>query len=108
MHLIDIQELEYKDIEEYFPELSKNGAQLILHMGLGLVGEAGEIANDLKKWHRGDFGIIELVDRMSKELPDVLIYLVLMAGALNIDIEDAWKEKKAYNDQRYRKTQSGV
>ncbi len=29
-------------------------------------------------------------------------------GALNIDIEDAWKEKKAYNDKRYRTVQSGI
>ena len=103
MDLIDIQELEFGDVKDYFPELAEDGAQLILHMGLGLVGEAGEIANDLKKWHRGDFDVSELVDRMGKELPDVLIYLVLLAGALNINLEEVWEIKKEFNDARYRR-----
>ncbi len=102
MHLLEIQELEYGDVEEYFPELAKDGAQLILHMGLGLVGEAGEIANDLKKWHRGDFDSFELATRLGTELPDVLIYLVLLAGALNINLEEVWEIKKEYNDRRFR------
>ncbi len=108
MDLLDIQELEFKDVEVYFPELAKDGAQLILHMGLGLVGEAGEIANDLKKWHRGDFDSVELASRLSSELPDVLIYLVLLAGAMNINLEEVWEIKKEYNDERYRKAQPGV
>lgn len=103
MHLVEIQELEYGDVKDYFPELAKDVEQLILHMGLSLAGEVGEVANELKKWHRGDFGFIDLQTRLGKELPDILIYLVLLAGAMNINLEEVWAIKKEFNDKRYRK-----
>lgn len=56
---------------------------------LGLVGEAGELANKAKKVLRGD-GPLDADCRaaMAKELGDVLWYVVAVADDLGVDLED--------------------
>jgi len=106
--LLDIQQDEARDVGVYFPERFETDADQLLHMLLGLVGEVGEVANDVKKWDRGDFDFVELSGRLRKELPDILIYLVLVADVLKINLNTAYLSKKEYNDQRFGKAQPGV
>lgn len=55
---------------------------------LGLVGEAGELANKLKKVLRGDKTLTESsVQDMCAELGDVLWYTAILASALGSDME---------------------
>lgn len=76
---------------------------------IGLVGEIGEFANILKK--------LQLMERfpdkfskewqlrqpdLSEEIIDTFIYLVRIAGHLNVDLETAYKEKMLRNAQKYR------
>jgi NTP pyrophosphatase (non-canonical NTP hydrolase) len=75
---------------------------------IGLVGEFGEFANQIKKIQLMDFDrnavSKELVSRhsnLSEELIDTLIYLVRIAGHLNIDLEKTYREKLKVNDKKY-------
>lgn len=58
----------------------------IVNAALGLAGEAGEVADLVKKW---SFQGHELdVPRIVEELGDVLWYIALAAEALNIGMEE--------------------
>tara|TARA_Y100000034_G_C6907745_1_gene421797 strand:- start:2164 stop:2499 length:336 start_codon:yes stop_codon:yes gene_type:complete len=68
---------------------------------LGLVGEAGEIANKVKKIIRDKSGRIDDKTRsdLSKELGDVLWYLSTLASELGIELNDVAEDniKKLYS-----------
>ena len=53
---------------------------------LGLVGEAGEIANKVKKVLRGDYGRDALRAPLAGELGDVLWYVAMLARELDLDL----------------------
>jgi len=72
-----------------YPELGKN----FVYPTLGLVGEAGEVAEKVKKIIRDKDGIItsESREELKKELGDVLWYLANMCSELDLNLEDvAW------------------
>ncbi|MDP3764744.1 MAG: nucleoside triphosphate pyrophosphohydrolase family protein [bacterium] len=62
----------------------------IFYPTLGLVGEAGEVAEKVKKVLRDDNGIItkEKKEELKKELGDVLWYIAQIATDLKLSLED--------------------
>lgn len=56
---------------------------------LGLVGEAGEVADKLKKVIRDNDGVLTdpVRDAVAKELGDVMWYLAVLAAELDYDLE---------------------
>ncbi len=58
----------------------------ILYMALGVAGEAGEIADSVKKWIRGDFDSQELRKRILKEVGDELWYLSRLCAKLGVPL----------------------
>lgn len=62
---------------------------------VALVGEVGELCNNLKKVRRGDFGQGFMRDKIVQEIADVQIYLDLLAKELDIDLGAA--TKKTFN-----------
>jgi len=60
----------------------------IEYCALGLVGEAGEIANKVKKISRDHDGILtdEMRDSLAGEIGDVLWYLTILSDELGLDI----------------------
>lgn len=60
----------------------------IAYTTMGLVGEAGEIANKAKKILRGDYTAADIKDDIAAELGDVLWYVAMVAYEFDIDLED--------------------
>jgi NTP pyrophosphatase (non-canonical NTP hydrolase) len=69
-----------------YPNINSN----FIYPTLGLVGEAGEVAEKIKKVIRDNNGIIseEKKEEIKKELGDVLWYVANLAKELNIDLDD--------------------
>ena len=71
----------------------ESGVEGIIYTSLGLVGEAGEIAGEVKKIIRNDNGsvTIERRSRIVSEIGDVFWYLYAMMNELGIREGDVWK-----------------
>lgn len=69
-----------------YPDLGKN----IVYPTLGLAGEAGEVAEKIKKVIRDKGGVVDEVIRieLQKELGDVLWYLSQLSTELGITLDD--------------------
>ncbi|CAB4126940.1 MazG Predicted pyrophosphatase [uncultured Caudovirales phage] len=63
------------------------------YLGLGLVGEAGEVANELKRSYRLENNIIDK-QKVLFELGDLFWYWIRLCDALNFDPEDVIKANK--------------
>jgi NTP pyrophosphatase (non-canonical NTP hydrolase) len=91
------------DSERWFPEVKDSLAV----MALGLNGEAGEVADIIKKVERGS---IELegyvIDDLAEEIIDVLIYLANLMGYLElrhpIEWDHVYDKKREKNEQRFK------
>lgn len=65
-------------------------AKQVIYLTLGLNGEAGEVAEKVKKVLRdtdGDFSQLNL-DDIKKELGDVLWYISTLSNVLGLELED--------------------
>ena len=64
----------------------------VLYCAIGLFGEAGEVANKLKKTKitgmRGDVELSDIRDELIGEIGDVLWYAAMLANQLGISFED--------------------
>ncbi len=60
----------------------------IAYTTMGLVGEAGEVANKAKKILRGDYQAQEIREQIADELGDVLWYLAMVAYEFDLSLED--------------------
>lgn len=89
----------FADNVDFFPSLSED----VVHHALGLAGEAGEVANVVKKFDRGSLSQEEMIEELQGELPDVLIYVFSIAGMYGIDLEAAYNSKREFNIERFRK-----
>ncbi len=67
-----------------YPGALTGGPDELAYLALGLTGEAGEVANKIKKYLRGEHLNIPAVRH---ELGDVLWYLARLACAMNVDFE---------------------
>jgi NTP pyrophosphatase (non-canonical NTP hydrolase) len=79
----------------------------LLHWVLGINGEAGEVAEKLKKIIRDKDSVISQDDKqeLSKEVGDVLWYLAVFAHQLGVPLEDI---AQANLDKLQSRKQRGV
>lgn len=63
---------------------------LLAYPAMGLVGEAGEVINKVKKIWRDDGGVVtpERRQEIVQELGDVLWYVAEIASSLNVTLEE--------------------
>jgi NTP pyrophosphatase (non-canonical NTP hydrolase) len=98
--------------DSYQEEASKTAIykNKLIYPVLGLTGEAGEVANKVKKILRDKDGKLDIDDKDSicKELGDVLWYLAACATDLGLDMNDiAVKNLEKLNSRAERNTISG-
>lgn len=76
-------------------------------LGLGIAGEAGELAEKLKKLIRDDGGTMtdERREALKKEIGDVLWYLSQLSSALNLPFSEV---AQANIDKLWKRYQDGV
>ena len=78
---------EYRDFARttaIYPESLTGQVPELMYLSLGLAGEAGEVANNVKKLYRdGDDQARR--DKLAAELGDVFWYLVRLTDALGLD-----------------------
>lgn len=84
---MDFKEYQEKSRETaVYPELGNN----FVYPTLGLSGEAGEVAEKIKKVIRDKGGVVDEMTReeIKKELGDVLWYLSQIASELKLSFDD--------------------
>lgn len=74
----------------------------IVYPTLGLCGEAGEVADKIKKTIRGDSTLEQATDDIAMELGDVLWYVATLADDLGIELEDVAKWNVAKLQRRMK------
>lgn len=80
----------FKDYEEFtkstaiYPGAGTGSKEALSYVALGLAGEAGEVANKIKKYIRDD----KFDESVVKEVGDVLWYVARMAQELSISLEE--------------------
>lgn len=87
--------MEFREYEQYakrtaaYPDLGNN----LTYPTLGLAGEAGEVAEKVKKLYRDDNGHLstERRDAIVKELGDVLWYICMIAHEIGVPLEEVPK-----------------
>lgn len=82
---------EYKEaIEPLVLYPRKTQLEALQYVVLGLNGEAGEVAEQIKKAMRNDGGELspERIDSLKKEAGDVLWYLTRLAAELNTTLDE--------------------
>lgn len=87
-----------------------NQGNNVAYAALGLAGEAGEVADKVKKIIRDAHGTLtpKAREEMIKELGDVLWYLAAVANELSVDIEEiAQRNVDKVEDRRARGVISG-
>ncbi len=82
-------------LDEYQTESSKTAQYpkeelALYYVGLGIAGEAGEVAEKIKKVLRNDNGVIsdERREDLKKELGDVMWYLAQAGVVLGLSLDD--------------------
>ena len=75
----------------------------VIYPALGLCGEAGEVADKIKKTIRGDSSLDEVSGNIAGDLGDVLWYLAILADDLGFDLDKIahWNVDKL--NRRWRK-----
>lgn len=101
-HLAEMSRTAGMDSKRWFPDKVKSDTYLI-HLVLGLCGEAGELANLLKKLDRGDLNLNNAKARMEMgfEGADVFTYLLCIFDELGLDLEKVYYAKRRANEQRF-------
>ena len=69
-------------------------------LSISLALEASELL-ECFQWSGSDTEVLEKRDAMKEELSDVLIYAILLADRLNLDLDGTISEKIAKNAQKY-------
>lgn len=92
-----------EDSRLWFPKVyAQSLDQVVAYLSLAQCGEAGELANKLKKVLRGDRDLMEARQDLAEENMDVFIYTMNLFTALGIgDIATLYHHKRTVNAERF-------
>lgn len=87
------------DSHEWFPDVADN----LQYMVLAMCGEAGEVANQLKKGLRNPETYGLALKKLEEETIDTFIYLLNIWALLKTDVIEELRKKEATNEERFGK-----
>lgn len=89
-----------EDSHRWFGDTSGDN---LVHHTLSLCGEAGELANIVKKIQRGslDYNDPKVRIMLSSELTDVFVYLLNIAAITGTDLEKSYQVVRTNNERRF-------
>src|SRR3954453_20896465 len=73
----------------------------VIIMILGLVGEAGEVADCYKKYLRGTKSRDTMLKEIREEMFDVLYYWTHIAELLDVNVFKEYEAKRSKNEERF-------
>lgn len=94
----------HEDSDKWFGDIVDiDGERAIVHHALSLCGEAGELANLVKKVDRGSLDLNDPSTRikLAGELTDVFVYTLNLAYLLRVDLERSYLHIRANNETRF-------
>ena len=76
----------------------------VIYPALGLCGEAGEVAEKIKKTIRGDTPLNEVTGNIAMELGDVLWYVAVLADDLGVTLDQVanWNVDKLQRRMKWK------
>ncbi|MFH1644608.1 MAG: MazG nucleotide pyrophosphohydrolase domain-containing protein [bacterium] len=92
-----------QDIQKYVSELEKERgftSETIIQKCLLLGEEIGELFKAIRKLEKIKTDNNSKINSVENELADILIYLCTIANKLNIDLENALRNKEEINKKR--------
>lgn len=95
--------LDATDKTAIYPDSFTKDLAGVVYLTLGLAGESGEVADEIKKIIRNDNGIItsERKKKLCLEMGDVMWYWLRLTKELDLDIEEIMSENLKKLSQRY-------
>lgn len=114
-----LQISDYQELVEQvalYPGVNENNMQAAMYLALGLNGEAGEVAEKIKKLIRDqrllpEAKLLQMGSEKQKEilneLGDVLWYITRLALEMGFDLEDVMAANHAKLSSRYRRGKLG-
>lgn len=100
MQLKNIQKQVDEDTRRWFPKMYGQEDVLVTQC-LGLIGETGEVVDEVKKWRRGTQSWEDMREKTGEELADLFIYVLAVANELAIDLEEVYHKKRMVNEERF-------
>lgn len=82
-----------------YPHAETGNVEELMYLALGLVGEAGEVANKVKKLFR-DGDNQDLRVELAKELGDVMWYMGRLSSVLDVDLTETLAKNVAKLESR--------
>lgn len=86
-------------IDEYENEVERTSGGEVLCCALGIAGEAGEVADLVKKAAFHEHPVDQ--DKLAKELGDVLWYVTAMALSIGVGLDEVMARNVAKLRERY-------
>lgn len=105
MDLHTFQKWQQESETTFYPGKGTRSLEALVFMALGIVGEAGEVAEIIKKfWRTGEtFLSLEETEAIAKELGDVMWYMAGLANELGVHLESVLAVNKAKAESRFER-----
>jgi NTP pyrophosphatase (non-canonical NTP hydrolase) len=92
---------------EWTVDDEKGMLERLKYVTIAINGEAGEMANFVKKALRENFPEGKSIDaerlqKVKEEIVDIFIYVMLACRTLKMDLEEEYFKKMRHNDEKYK------